>query len=162
MSEIEPPEEGRPRRVTLDVTLKRDPLARAAAASAPWTNERTWVLAFFVVFCLASWYAWVELRGHPIAGYVSALPQLTAVFAAVTTLLGGGDPTLGRPPVKHGVLGPQGFERVLQDQVSRHGLSALLRIPGILDRAIARAYGFAPSTPLQRARADRASASRPA
>ncbi len=57
-------------------------------------------------------------------------------------------PTLGRPPVRHGVLGPQGFERTLQDQVSRHGLSALLRIPGILDRAIARAYGFAPSTPI--------------
>lgn len=57
-------------------------------------------------------------------------------------------PTLGRPPVEHGVLGPQGFERTLQDQVSRHGLSALLRIPGILDRAIARAYGFAPSTPI--------------
>jgi len=57
-------------------------------------------------------------------------------------------PTLGRPPVKHGVLGPHGFERALQDRVSRHGLSALLRIPGILDRAIARAYGFAPSTPI--------------
>jgi amidase len=57
-------------------------------------------------------------------------------------------PTLGRPPPAHGVLGPQGFERTLQDHVSRHGFSALLRIPGILDRAIARAYGFAPSTPL--------------
>jgi amidase len=57
-------------------------------------------------------------------------------------------PTLGRPPVAHGVLGPQGFERALQDRVSRHGLSPLLRIPGILDRAIARAYNFAPSTPI--------------
>ncbi|MFO0682777.1 MAG: amidase family protein [Sandaracinus sp.] len=57
-------------------------------------------------------------------------------------------PTLGRPPVAHGVLGPQGFERLLQDRVSRHGLAALLRIPGILDRAIARAYNFAPSTPI--------------
>ena len=57
-------------------------------------------------------------------------------------------PTLGRPPVKHGVLGPQGFERTLHDRVSRHGLSSLLRIPGIMDRAIARAYGFAPSTPI--------------
>jgi amidase len=57
-------------------------------------------------------------------------------------------PTLGRPPVAHGVLGPQGFERTLQDRVSRHGLSALLKIPGIMDRAIARAYGFAPSTPI--------------
>jgi amidase len=57
-------------------------------------------------------------------------------------------PTLGRPPVAHGVLGPQGFERLLQDRVSRHRLSMLLRVPGILDRAIARAYGFAPSTPL--------------
>jgi amidase len=55
-------------------------------------------------------------------------------------------PTLGKPPVPHGVLGAQGFERVLQDRVSRHGLSPLLRIPGVLDRAIARAYGFAPTT----------------
>ncbi len=57
-------------------------------------------------------------------------------------------PTLGRPPVAHGALGPKGFERTLQDRVSRHGLSALLRFPGILDRAVARAYGFAPSTPI--------------
>ena len=85
-----------PRRVTLDVVLKRDARTQPAHVAAQWSTQRTWVLTFFILFCAASWYAWVELRGHPIANYVSALPQLTAVFAAMTTLLGGGDPNIAK------------------------------------------------------------------
>jgi hypothetical protein len=96
MSDSDEPSSPLPRRVSLDVTLKRDPRPVATAAAAPWSRARSWVLGFFVVFCAASWYAWVELRGHPIANYVSVLPQLTAVFAAMTTLLGGGDPNFAK------------------------------------------------------------------
>lgn len=85
-----------PRRVVLDVTLKRDPHAYASHLEAPWTSARSWVLAFFLGFCAASWYGWVELRGHPIALYVSALPQLAALLAAITTLFGGGDPNAAK------------------------------------------------------------------
>ncbi len=55
-------------------------------------------------------------------------------------------PTLGKPPVAHGSLGPQGFERRVQEAVANHSLSLALRLPGLLDKAIARAYGFAPYT----------------
>lgn len=57
-------------------------------------------------------------------------------------------PTLGRPPVALGALGAQGREKWLQELVASRGLHGLLRIPGVLDRAIARAYGFAPTTPI--------------
>jgi hypothetical protein len=96
VSDEEPKHTPTPRKVTLDVTLKREAHALPAHIAAPWTTARTWVLIFFAVFCAASWFAWIELRGHPIASYVSALPQLAALFAALTTLLGGGDPNAAK------------------------------------------------------------------
>jgi amidase len=57
-------------------------------------------------------------------------------------------PTLGRVPVAHGTLGPQGLEKRVQEIVAKRSLVLPLRMPGILERAIARAYGFAPSTPI--------------
>ncbi len=84
------------RRLAVDVVLRRDPKHAAPGLSAPWTAARSWVLSFFLAFCGASWFAWVELRGHPIAAYVSALPQVAALFGAAATLLGGGDPSLAK------------------------------------------------------------------
>ena len=57
-------------------------------------------------------------------------------------------PTLGKPPVPHGALGPQGIEKRLHETVAKRSLVSALRIPGIMERAISRAYGFAPSTPI--------------
>jgi amidase len=55
-------------------------------------------------------------------------------------------PTLGKPPVPHGALGPQGLEKRIQETVARYDLGFALRAPGMLDKAIARAYAFTPFT----------------
>lgn len=57
-------------------------------------------------------------------------------------------PTLGAPPLAHGALDPSGFEAALQGVVGRAGLPSLLKIPGLVDRTVDRAFGFAPYTPI--------------
>jgi amidase len=57
-------------------------------------------------------------------------------------------PTIGLPPRPHGALDPSGFEDALQALVARAGRPELLRIPGLIDRAVDRAYAFAPYTPV--------------
>lgn len=57
-------------------------------------------------------------------------------------------PTVGHPPPRHGALDPSGLEEQLLGLVARAASPALLRIPGLLDRAVERAYAFAPYTPL--------------
>lgn len=55
-------------------------------------------------------------------------------------------PTLGKPPLPHGTLGAHGFEAKLQEVIARRSLSVALKLPGVLDKAIARAFSFAPFT----------------
>ena len=57
-------------------------------------------------------------------------------------------PTLGKPPVAHGVLGPQGMEKRLHEAVAKRSMHLALKLPGLLDKAVARAYAFAPFTPI--------------
>ncbi len=57
-------------------------------------------------------------------------------------------PTVGLPPRPHGAFDPTGFEEKLQAVVARAGRPELLRVPGLLDRAVDRAYAFAPYTPI--------------
>ncbi len=57
-------------------------------------------------------------------------------------------PTLGQPPLKHGALLPKGGgpEAALMDVVSTIGSPTLLKLPGVIDRAVGRAFHFAPYT----------------
>jgi amidase len=55
-------------------------------------------------------------------------------------------PTLGKPPVAHGALGPQGWEKRAQEIVARRNATPALHLPGLLDKAVARAFAFAPFT----------------
>jgi amidase len=57
-------------------------------------------------------------------------------------------PTVGHPPSRHGALSPRGMEEQLHALVARLGTPALMRVPGLLDRAVDRAYAFAPYTPV--------------
>lgn len=57
-------------------------------------------------------------------------------------------PTLGKPPVRHGTIVATGWEGMLQDVVARVARPGLLKLPGLLDRAVDRAYGFSPYTPV--------------
>jgi amidase len=57
-------------------------------------------------------------------------------------------PTIGRPPVPHGALLAKGWEDKLQELVARAGRPEALQLPGLLDRAVDRAYGFSPYTPV--------------
>ncbi len=68
-----------------------------------------------------------------------------ALFERYDVLL---TPTVGLPPRPHGALDPSGFEDALQALVARVGRPELLRMPGLLDRAVDRAYAFAPYTPV--------------
>ncbi len=56
-------------------------------------------------------------------------------------------PTTGTPPIEHGALLPQGLEAKLQDVLAMADMPSVLKLPGLLDRAIGRAYDFAPYTP---------------
>ena len=58
-------------------------------------------------------------------------------------------PTVGHAPPRHGALSPTGMEEQLHALVARVGTPALMRVPGLLDRAVDRAYAFAPYTPVQ-------------
>jgi len=57
-------------------------------------------------------------------------------------------PTLGRPPVRHGELLAKGWEDKAQEMFARVGRPEMLKVPGLLDRAVDRAYGFSPFTPV--------------
>lgn len=56
--------------------------------------------------------------------------------------------TLGMPPLPHGALAPKGFEAQLQSWVAAAGAPMMMKVPGLVDRAVQRAYGFAPNTPV--------------
>lgn len=55
-------------------------------------------------------------------------------------------PTVGMPPLEHGHLLPDGAEAALMNVVAAVGTPTMLKIPGLLDRAVERAYDFAPYT----------------
>lgn len=55
-------------------------------------------------------------------------------------------PALGKPPVAHGALTPPGFEKRAQELVARFDLTSALKLPGLVDKAVSRAFGFAPFT----------------
>ncbi len=57
-------------------------------------------------------------------------------------------PTIGKPPMPHGSLLAKGLEETVQELVARLDRPELLRLPGLLDKAVDRAYGFSPYTPL--------------
>ncbi|MCS6798048.1 MAG: amidase family protein [Myxococcota bacterium] len=57
-------------------------------------------------------------------------------------------PTLGRPPPPIGSLRPQGIEAFLHQVVSQANLRGALKLPGVVERAVARVFEFIPFTPL--------------
>jgi len=71
--------------------------------------------------------------------------KIVRFFSTYDVLL---TPTCGAPPLEHGALAPKGIESRLLDALSIANSSTALKFPGVLDRAIARAYDFAPYTPL--------------
>ena len=71
--------------------------------------------------------------------------QITGFFQKYDVLL---TPTLGKPPVRHGTIVAKGLEGAVQDLVARLARPSFLKLPGLLDRAIDRAYGFSPYTPV--------------
>lgn len=79
-----------------------------------------------------------------------ATRQLQAMSRDVHRFMEGFDvyltPTLGKAPVAHGALAPEGREKTLQEFVARMNLTAALKLPGLIDQAVARAFSFAPFT----------------
>lgn len=55
-------------------------------------------------------------------------------------------PTLGKPPVPHGALFSKGIERKVQSFVASRSIALAIKLPGVLDKAVARAFSFAPFT----------------
>ncbi|MBX3274991.1 MAG: amidase [Sandaracinaceae bacterium] len=131
--------------------------------------------AFFYHFAIAvaGELKWAERHLHRPAR-ASDVEQLTWVLAMAGRSIDGGDavverrvlhveaakivsffgdydvlltPTTGTAPIEHGALLPTGLEARLQDVLAYADTPAVLRLPGLLDRAIARAYDFAPYTP---------------
>ena len=57
-------------------------------------------------------------------------------------------PVLGKPPVAHGALAAKGMELRVQELVAKHSLSLAMKLPGVIDKAVNRAFAFAPFTQL--------------
>ena len=92
----------------------------------------------------------IARKGFSSAEFSAALRVMQGMSREVHRFMDNFDcyltPTLGKPPVAHGALGPQGFEKSLQDLVARMDFTSALKLPGLLDKAVARAFGFAPFT----------------
>ncbi|MFO0612939.1 MAG: amidase [Polyangiaceae bacterium] len=84
------------------------------------------------------------------AQFSEAIRELQAISRDMARFLVDYDllltPTLGKPPVPHGSLFAKGMEARVQEMVAKHSLSLALKLPGVIDKAIGRAYGFAPFT----------------
>jgi amidase len=99
----------------------------------------------------ATWLMGMIARNVLSAAQLSAaIRELQTVARDVANFMQDYDvmltPSLGKPPVPHGTLGLVGFQGKVQKFIAKNSLSPLMRIPGILDRAVARAYAFAPFT----------------
>jgi amidase len=92
----------------------------------------------------------IARTGFTAADFSASLRQLQAMSRDVHRFMEKFDcyltPTLGKAPVAHGALGAQGREKTVQELVSRLDFTSALRLPGMLDKAVARAFGFAPFT----------------
>lgn len=100
-----------------------------------------------------TWLMGMIARNVLSAGELSAaIRELQGVARDVARFMQDYDvlltPSLGKPPVAHGTLGLVGLQGKAQKFIAKNSLSPLLHIPGILDRAVARAYAFAPFTQL--------------
>ena len=86
------------------------------------------------------------------AQFSEAIRELQGISRDVARFMEGYDmlltPVLGKPPVPHGSLGAKGMEAKIQETVAKHSLSLALKLPGVIDKAVARAYDFAPFTQL--------------
>lgn len=58
-------------------------------------------------------------------------------------------PVLARPPAKIGELRATGAELALHEMVARFGLSAPLKLPGVVDQAVAAVFSYCAFTPVQ-------------
>ena len=149
-------------------------LGHEVVEARPQFDSSTFARAFFYHFAIsvAGELKWAEgcLRRPATAADVE---RMTWILAMAGRSLDGGDvvvqrrilhmqaakiarffsdydvlltPTTGAPPIAHGAMLPQGVEASVQKVFARLGVPAVLKIPGVLDRALARAYDFAPYT----------------
>ncbi len=103
-------------------------------------------------FKSSTWLA--AMLGRQPSGVDIALAwdRLQEVGLALRKYLGRFDvlltPTLGTPPFPHGACSAKGFEAFLHDVVARGRLAPALHVPGMVEKAAARAFNFIPYTPL--------------
>lgn len=161
----------------VEATVKLcEELGHTVERAAPRFDRAAFAKAFFYHFAVAvaAELAWAERWLHRPAGPAD-VEQMTWLLGMVGRSIHAGDfyvqrrilsveaahivrffgdwdilltPTLGSPPLEHGALRPEGLEATLTDVVAAVGISSLLKIPGLVDRAVARAYDFAPYTPI--------------
>ena len=55
-------------------------------------------------------------------------------------------PVTARPPPKHGALTPPRHERLVMETIARTNASRIVKIPGVIDRIVAKAYDYSPYT----------------
>jgi amidase len=86
------------------------------------------------------------------ANLSAAIRELQAISRDVARFMQSFDvvltPTLGMPPVAHGALLAKGREARLQEIVAKYSLSLAVKLPGMIEKAVGRAYSFAPYTQL--------------
>ena len=94
----------------------------------------------------------LSLVGRAISGAQLALDR-RVLFEEARRVVGFFDdydiflsPVCGKPPIRHGGLEPDGLEGALQGALAAVATPSMLRVPGLIDRAVSRAYGFAPYT----------------
>lgn len=158
------------------VTLLRS-LGHECIEAPPPVNGEQVALSFFTLYCcgvagelqFASEFLGREVQFEDVelttwlmamigrsrfsgADFSAALRRMQAMSREVLKFTNQYDcfltPTLGKPPVKHGALDPKGFEKTLQSVVGSLNLGVAMKLPGLIDQAVSRAFEFAPFTPV--------------
>ncbi|RYZ60630.1 MAG: amidase, partial [Proteobacteria bacterium] len=55
-------------------------------------------------------------------------------------------PVTARPPPKHGALTPPRAERLVMETIARANAARIVKIPGVIDRIVSKAYDYSPYT----------------
>ncbi|MBL8913893.1 MAG: amidase [Archangium sp.] len=156
-----------------DAVVLLKSLGHECVEAAPPVNGEKIALSFFTTYCAGvagelqiaeeflgrpakptdveatTWLMGMIGRTRFSAGNFSvALRELQAMSRDVARFMEKFDvyltPTLGTPPLPHGALGAAGFEKRVQAAVARLDFTTALRLPGLIQKAVSRAFNFAP------------------
>jgi amidase len=98
----------------------------------------------------STWLSGLLGRQVTATSFTQARARLLAIGRKMASLFERYDivltPTLAQPPLRVGELAPKGFERALHKTIAALNLGFMLRLPGVVEATVNKAFAFAPFT----------------